>query len=63
LGAKLVATVTKDVTDPEELAKLERIQLQMKATPYFGVGRPTKKDRRMLDDFMYYEDVDQDGGE
>jgi ribosome-associated heat shock protein Hsp15 len=63
LGAKLVPTVTKDVTEPDELAKLDRIQLQMKATPYFGVGRPTKKDRRMLDDFMYYEDVDQNASE
>ncbi|MDP5075924.1 MAG: RNA-binding S4 domain-containing protein [Flavobacteriales bacterium] len=60
LGAKLVSTVTKDVTAADELAKLERIQLQMKATPYFGVGRPTKKDRRQLDDFMYYEDLEQD---
>lgn len=63
LGAKLVSSVTKDVTDAGELAKLERIQLQMKATPYVGTGRPTKKDRRMLDDFMYYEDLEEDVSE
>ena len=52
LGAKLVSTVMKDVTDPAELAKLEVLKMQMKETPYYGIGRPTKRDRRALDDFM-----------
>ncbi|MEN9638266.1 MAG: hypothetical protein RLZZ262_134 [Bacteroidota bacterium] len=52
VGAKLVTTYTKDVTTPEEMEKLERIRLQQSYDRPRGLGRPTKKERRVLDEFM-----------
>jgi ribosome-associated heat shock protein Hsp15 len=55
MGAKLVSDYMKDVTPKEELEILE-IQ---KNSGWFqrerGTGRPTKKDRRDLDDFFETE--------
>ena len=61
IGAKLVADFMQDCTELEEREKLEKLKVQQKALPYFGIGRPTKKDRRMLDDFldMNLEDEDE----
>jgi ribosome-associated heat shock protein Hsp15 len=61
VGAKLVMTYTKDVTSAEELAKLERIRLQQSFERPRGLGRPTKRDRRVLDDFMdgEFDDLDE----
>jgi ribosome-associated heat shock protein Hsp15 len=55
LGAKLVPTCALDVTAPEEMAKLEMIRMQFRLDRRRGLGRPTKKERRELDD---YTDLD-----
>jgi ribosome-associated heat shock protein Hsp15 len=52
VGAKLVSTYTADVTEAAEIEKMERIKLQMQMDRPRGLGRPTKKDRRELDDFF-----------
>ena len=51
MGAKLVNLYIKDTTPAEEL---ERLQLVKYSQDYYrskGTGRPTKKDRRDLEDF------------
>jgi len=45
VGAALVKDYTKDVTEAEQLEKLEMIKLAHMDRPR-GVGRPTKRDRR-----------------
>jgi ribosome-associated heat shock protein Hsp15 len=45
VGASLVTDYTVDVTEPEQLEKLEMIKLAHADRPR-GVGRPTKRDRR-----------------
>ena len=49
VGAKLVAEFCADVTSPEELAKLRERSLQRVVPREQGSGRPTKRDRRILD--------------
>ena len=51
VGAKLVADYMKEVTSPEELEKFKTIQLAQKVYRQNGMGRPTKKDRRDIDEF------------
>ncbi|HYQ56813.1 MAG TPA: S4 domain-containing protein [Draconibacterium sp.] len=52
MGAKLVADFIKDVTPPEELELLEMQKNMRWSNRDKGTGRPTKKDRRDLDDFF-----------
>lgn len=52
IGAKLVTVYATDVTEAAEIEKLERIKLQATMDRPRGLGRPTKKDRRVLDDFF-----------
>ena len=52
MGAKLIVDFVEDVTPPEEMEILE-IQKHMRwSARDRGTGRPTKKDRRELDDFF-----------
>ncbi|MDR3273263.1 MAG: RNA-binding S4 domain-containing protein [Flavobacteriaceae bacterium] len=58
LGAKLVSLYIQDLTPPEQI---EIMKQRMSAQSYYrqkGVGRPTKKDRRNLDDFIDDDDFD-----
>lgn len=52
MGAKLIVDFVEDVTPASELEILE-IQKNMRWNSRDkGTGRPTKKDRRELDDFF-----------
>lgn len=60
VGAKLVSTHIADITSPDELRKLEIIRLQFKNDRQRGLGRPTKKERRDIDE---YTDFDFEAGD
>ena len=49
MGAKLVPEFLEDITPKEELAKLKTAQKQPIQTREKGQGRPTKRERRMMD--------------
>jgi ribosome-associated heat shock protein Hsp15 len=51
VGAKLVDIYRKDDTPPETFAHLELLKLSKEHYRKTGTGRPTKKDRRDLEDF------------
>jgi ribosome-associated heat shock protein Hsp15 len=50
VGAKLVDIFRKDETPPETFVHLELLKLSKEHYRKTGTGRPTKKDRRNLDD-------------
>jgi ribosome-associated heat shock protein Hsp15 len=51
VGAKFVEDLVKDITPQDEIDKQEFLRLARNVTRKKGLGRPTKKDRRDLDDF------------
>ncbi len=51
VGAKLVERYRTDETPPESFAHLELLKLSKEHYRKSGEGRPTKKDRRAIDDF------------
>jgi len=51
LGAKLVSIYCKDITPKEEFEKNDLLKYSKDYYRKKGVGRPTKKDRRDLEDF------------
>ena len=53
VGAKLVDLYRKDKTPKEEFEKLDLLKYSKDYYRKKGIGRPTKKDRRDIDD--YYE--------
>lgn len=52
VGAKLVHIYRKDVTPKEEFDKLELLKYSKDYYRKKGTGRPTKKDRRDIDDYQ-----------
>ena len=52
MGAKLVSLYVNDVTPKEEFNKLELLKYSRDYYRKKGTGRPTKKDRRELDDWF-----------
>ena len=61
VGAKLVDLYQKNETPPEAFAHLEMLKLSKEHSRRTGAGRPTKKDRRDIDD--YGDDVHEDDEE
>jgi ribosome-associated heat shock protein Hsp15 len=53
VGAKLVPTYCADRTPPEEFEKLRAHGVQQFLAREKGSGRPTKRDRRLLDRFLF----------
>ncbi|KAA6302345.1 MAG: Heat shock protein 15 [Candidatus Ordinivivax streblomastigis] len=63
VGAKLVSNYLENITSPEQYALLELQQISGFIDRARGTGRPTKKDRRHLDDFntpTFVDDFDFD---
>ena len=52
VGAKLVPEVTENVTAPEQYELLEMAKISGFIGRAKGLGRPTKKERRDLDEFL-----------
>lgn len=69
VGAKLVPLYLKNITPPEEIERMELMRLSR--TTYVNTyreGRPTKKDRRDMDDFtedwvdIFEQEDEEDSG-
>ena len=52
VGAKLVATYCEDQTPPAEFAKARAQRVQQFLARARGSGRPTKRDRRLIDHLL-----------
>lgn len=68
IGAKLVPEVLENVTAPEQYELLEMARISGFVDRARGTGRPTKKDRRCLDEFQsgvpeFFGDFDFDDEE
>lgn len=58
VGAKLLPEIYKNVTPPDQYELLEMNRISGFVDRQRGTGRPTKKERRALDEFLF--DVDSD---
>lgn len=58
VGAKLVPEVMENVTTPDQYELLEMSRVSGFVNRAKGTGRPTKKDRRTLEDFTTPEFMD-----
>ncbi len=55
VGAKLIPEIYENVTDPHQYEILEMTRISGFVDRARGTGRPTKKDRRQLDEFLMDE--------
>ena len=60
LGAKLVPLHIKDITDKEQYEILKMRMLSQDYYRHKGEGRPTKKDRRDMSDFLDNDNEEED---
>lgn len=65
VGAKLIPKILENITAPEQYEILEMSKISGFVNRAKGTGRPTKKDRRSLDEFQnevpeFYADFDFD---
>ena len=66
VGAKLVPKILENITPPEQYQLLEMNRISGFIDRARGTGRPTKKERRQLDDFTtpvffdFDDDIDED---
>ncbi|NDV45763.1 RNA-binding S4 domain-containing protein [Paludibacter sp. 221] len=60
MNAKLVPGFMRDVTTPDQLELIELGKLAGNVSRARGTGRPTKKERRDLDDFVAPHYIDED---
>lgn len=58
VGAKLVPDLMEDLTPVEELEKLDMLRQVNSERRERGIGRPTKKNRRLIDRLKDFEDLD-----
>ena len=61
MNAKLVSGFTLNVTTPDQLELIELAKLAGQTGRDRGTGRPTKKDRREIDDFSEPTFMDEEG--
>ena len=59
MGAKLVPQYLENITPPEQYELLEMNKISGFVDRQRGLGRPTKKERRDLDQFISFEDMDE----
>jgi ribosome-associated heat shock protein Hsp15 len=68
VGAKLVPEMMENVTTPDQFELLEMTKISGFVGRARGTGRPTKKDRRSMDEFMMpefgdFSDILDDGSD
>jgi ribosome-associated heat shock protein Hsp15 len=52
VGAQLVIDYIEDITDPIEIEKYKQYQTSQSVYRESGTGKPSKKDRRDISDFL-----------